>query len=173
MNFAKNVYSYFLMCVASRHQGKGHFDRAIKLSLKAKRLNPRSTLAFLILGDDYRRIKEFENAKLILKEALEYYPNDLQFNQLMVMAIFENNEPIENSIPFIKTYITNHKKNENFNFKSSVIFRIMSMFLSHKKLNLEGYFKGIVTYNEEWAIWAKLTLENHEKKHIQRNGTGL
>ena len=152
MNPFKYGLSYVLLSIASGYQGRGNFQKVIDFSLKAKAISPTSTIVlkqcYLLICDDYRRIKAYDQAIITTQEALRQFPNEEFFYQLMVMALTEKGEKIEKVIPFIKNYLMIREK------KNCKISTIMKRFLKlfQKDVDIEAYGKQIEKWDDEWSI---------------------
>lgn len=162
------IRSYFLLLKASGYQGKQQFEKVIELSLKAKSLDPNSLMAFIFLGDDYRRLKRYQEAKRILHEALTIYPYDEQLNQLLVMVLMEDGEPIESSIPYIKNYLT-YRTTQKGKFPGWM--HVIMKLLPGNKVDLNTYGDYLYQQDNAWAQWAQNVLDQYERGASGKNRT--
>jgi tetratricopeptide (TPR) repeat protein len=158
MKAIKCILSSLLILKAGAYQGRGRFREVIELSLKAKALNPLSKAAHMFLADDYNRLEDYESAKRVLEEALSLYPDDFQFNQLMVMAIVANGEPIGNAVPFIREYLKNMPSSEGkFPAPMKLLLKLLG-----KDNQLDGFAHEMLDWQTQWTRWAEDTLRKFE-----------
>jgi tetratricopeptide (TPR) repeat protein len=94
-----------LLLRASACQGRRQFQEVVDLSREALELDPEATTAFLLLAGAHSRLRNHEEAKSTLAQALKLYPDHEQFNYMMAEAIIDNREPVDNAIPFLKAYL--------------------------------------------------------------------
>ena len=148
------------MLKASSYQGQGNFKKVIEVSLNALRLDPKSQLAFLMLGDDYLRMKQFAEAKNILKQSLKNYPNDFQFNYLLACTLIENGDALEEAIPFLRVYLRNSLKEKGkFPFWMKLLAKLFG-----KKMDWDKYWEKLDNYESSRYKWALDIVTKYDKK---------
>lgn len=158
INPFKFILSYIFIFKASGFQGKGNFKKAIELANKAKAYSPKAKIileaSYTILCDDYRRIGMYDQAIKESENALEIFPDNEHFLQLMVEALTGKGEPIEKSIPYIKKYLEKYEK------KTKRFPKIMNKII--KNIDMDDYAKELGSWEDEWVEWAQKTLNNFE-----------
>ncbi len=117
-------------------------------------------MSYTFLCDDYCRIGKHDKAIEECSNALILFPNNNKFHRLMVDALAEKGEPIKKAIPYIRKYL------DTFETCKGEFPKIMKIFfrIFKKNFDLDAYGKKIGSWNDEWVLWAKKTLENFENK---------
>jgi tetratricopeptide (TPR) repeat protein len=161
-NPLKWIASYLLLLNAGRYQGRRQFEHVVTLCLRAKALDPRSVAASLLLGDAYRRLKRYEDAKQVLIEALAHNPDDESLNKLLVDVLREKGEPITGAIPYIKAYLAHRTvQRGKFPMWMKVITKLL-----RKDFDWDAYGNKLYEENNEWAQWAHRVVTQYEQENV-------
>ena len=82
-------------------------------ALKAKALCPKSKyIHYFVYGnvcDDYRRIKNYDEAIKTTEEAIEVFPDEDSFHKTMVDILVEIGSPEKEYVSYIRKYIKYRK----------------------------------------------------------------
>ncbi len=158
MKLAKKIAALLVMMITAPYQGRRQFERVVSLSKKAKELDPESYFAFLMLGDDLIRLKRYDEAEEVLKEAIYLYPDSSQFSELMVNLLYESQAPVGIAIVHIKSYFKNR---EPVKSKIPLLIKYILKILK-PSFNLEAYAKELDNNQAEWEKWAEEILKSFE-----------
>ena len=121
------------MFKAAALQGRSEFGKVVDIAYQAKALNPKSQMAILMLADDLIRLDRFNEAQIVLEEAIEIYPNDPIVNICYARVLDECNVSINEIVPFVKKYIDATSK--RLNKESNNYFDLWAETLARKCLN--------------------------------------
>lgn len=162
----KKTRSFLLVMRGLLPHVRGRYWAAIDLSLRALKLDPNNQEAFVMLGDDYSRLEEFEKAKEILDRALKLFPDDGRFNLMMAEAIIKNGEPVEIAMPYLKAYLGRAPKTKTrFPASMNFWFRILGL-VSREKNDQSEFAEIIEAISLEDRKWARNIVERHESEHL-------
>ena len=84
---------------------RGELEKAIDITLKAKAIKPEEEFIFLILADDYIKLKRYDEAEVVLQEALKLFPINGQLNIMYAQILAERQAPLKTTIPYFKAYL--------------------------------------------------------------------
>lgn len=134
------------MLKASSLQGRGKFEEVIEIATRARKLRPKSQMAFLLLCEDLIRLNRDDEAKATLEEALEAHPKDYLFNIWYAQLLENNNAPIEKIILHVMQYIDEKPKTQN-----GLPFYMKGFVKAERIKNLEKSMNSSLHKYDKWA----------------------